>query len=178
MRQVLYILLLISFLQAKNSQVVLQTNSGDIRLILFDDIAPLAVKNFKTLIKKGYYNNIYFHRIIKNFMIQGGDPTGSGAGGESIYGHVFKDEINANYKFDKPGILAMANRGPNTNGSQFFITTVQTPWLNGYYTIFGKVADKKSFMVVKAIESIPTDPHDRPIYRKKATIIKAYVVEK
>ena len=163
---------------ASNPVAVLETTQGVIRLELRSDLAPKAVENFVTHIKNGYYNGLTFHRIIKGFMIQGGDPTGSGAGGESIYGHVFKDEINANYKFDKPGILAMANRGPNTNGSQFFITTVQTPWLNGYYTIFGKVADKKSFMVVKAIESIPTDPHDRPIYRKKATIIKAYVVEK
>ena len=175
--QKIVFLLIALFLFAKESIVELNTGSGKIRLILFDDIAPLTVKNFKTHIKNGYYNNTFFHRIIKNFMIQGGDPTGTGRGGKSIYGGYFKDEISPKLKFNRPGLLAMANKGPNTNGSQFFITTVETPWLNGHYTIFGKIADKKSFLVVKKIESLPTDPFDRPIYRKKATIFSAKVIK-
>ena len=177
MKKIFLIFALVYILLAKNSIVELNTTQGAIKLILFDDKAPLAVKNFKTHIKNGYYNNTFFHRIIKNFMIQGGDPTGTGRGGKSIYGKYFKDEINKDLIFDKPGLLAMANKGPNTNGSQFFITTVQAPWLNGYFTIFGKVADKNSFLVVKKIESLQTDPWDRPIFRKKATIISAKIIK-
>lgn len=124
---------------ASHPKVELQTTQGDITLELYEDVAPLAVENFTTHVKNGYYNGLTFHRIIKNFMIQGGDPTGTGAGGESIWKKPFKDEFKSGVVFDKAGILAMANAGPRTNGSQFFITTAPTPWLNGYHTIFGRV---------------------------------------
>ena len=151
--------------------VVLETNMGKIELKLFPKAAPLAVENFTKLVQKGYYNGTIFHRVIKNFMIQGGDPTGTGMGGTSIWGKEFKNEYAPNLVFDRPYLLAMANRGPNTNGSQFFITVKPTPWLNGGYTIFGKVIKGKK--VVDAINSVPTDSHDRPL--KKVYIIKAYI---
>src|SRR5665213_3248097 len=122
----------------KSTIVVLETNQGNIELTLFADKAPKTVENFVGLVKKGYYNGLIFHRVIKGFMIQGGDPTGTGSGGTSIWGGDFADEIKPDLVFDKPGVLAMANRGPNTNGSQFFITTAVTTWLNGGYTIFGQ----------------------------------------
>ncbi|WP_275944504.1 peptidylprolyl isomerase [Nitrosophilus alvini] len=150
---------------------VLETNQGTIEIELRPDIAPKAVENFSTHIKNGYYNGIIFHRVIKNFMIQGGDPTGTGRGGESIWGKPFEDEFAPNVIFDKPGIVAMANRGPNTNGSQFFITTKPTPWLNGGYTIFGYV--KNGMDVVRKIEFAETDRWDRPIEDQK--ILKAYI---
>ncbi len=176
----LLVLLNIS-LYAKNvhPHVVLETTQGTIELELFPDAAPLAVENFTTLVKKGYYNKIAFHRIIKNFMIQGGDPTETGRGGESIWHKDFKDEFKANLVFDKPGILAMANRGPNTNGSQFFITTAKTPWLNGGYTIFGKVVDKDSLQTVYKLNEVATNGRsggDRPLERQE--IIKAYMKSK
>jgi peptidylprolyl isomerase len=155
----------------KNPIVVLQTNEGNITLKLYPKIAPKAVKNFVELSKRGYYNGVTFHRVIKGFMIQGGDPTGTGMGGKSIYGKVFENEYAPNVIFDKPGILAMANAGPNTNGSQFFITTKPTPWLNGGYTIFGKVIE--GFDTVKKIEMTKTDRRDRPL--KKEYIKKAVV---
>ncbi len=154
-----------------NPVVVLETNQGDITLELFPKVAPKAVKNFIELSKKGYYDSIIFHRVIKGFMIQGGDPTGTGRGGESIYGGVFENEYAPNVTFNKPGILAMANAGPNTNGSQFFITTAVTPHLNGGYTIFGKVI--KGYDVVQKIENTPTARGDRPLSKqviKKATV--------
>lgn len=154
-----------------NPIVVLETNQGDITLELFPKIAPKAVKNFIELSKKGYYNGLIFHRVIKNFMIQGGDPTGTGRGGESIYGGVFENEYAPNVTFNKVGILAMANAGANTNGSQFFITTAVTPHLNGGYTIFGKVI--KGYDVVKKIESVKTARGDRPL--EKQVILKATV---
>jgi len=156
-----------------NPHVILETNQGKIELELFPDIAPKAVKNFIELSKKGYYDGVIFHRVIKHFMIQGGDPTGTGMGGESIYGDVFENEYKPNVVFDKPGLLAMANRGPNTNGSQFFITTVPTPHLNGGYTIFGKVV--KGYDVVTKIENTKTGRYDRPI--QKQVIKKAYIVK-
>jgi peptidylprolyl isomerase len=156
-----------------NPTVVLETTQGNISLELFKDVAPKAVENFTTHIKNGYYNGIIFHRIIKNFMIQAGDPTGTGRGGNSIWNKPFDDEISSKYSFNKAGILAMANRGPNTNGSQFFITTKETPWLNGGYTIFGKVKDKESYIVVQKLENVSTARSDRPITEQK--IIKAYI---
>lgn len=159
-----------SVLYAKD-EVVLQTNEGNITLKLFPRIAPKACENFTTLAKKGYYNGTTFHRVIKNFMIQGGDPTASGAGGESKWGKSFEDEFGANVVFDRAGILAMANRGPNTNGSQFFITTKPTPWLNGRHTIFGEVVD--GFKTLTKIENTQTGSRDKPI--KDITIIKAVV---
>ncbi|MFA5271827.1 MAG: peptidylprolyl isomerase, partial [Candidatus Omnitrophota bacterium] len=110
--------------------VVLETNKGKIEIKLMPDIAPKACENFIKLVEKGYYDGIIFHRVIKNFMIQGGDPTGTGRGGNSVWGKPFEDEVSSSVAFNKPGLLAMANAGSSTNGSQFFITTIPTPWLN------------------------------------------------
>ncbi len=155
----------------KPSHVILKTNKGDITLQLFWDVAPKACENFTSLVRKGYYNGTIFHRVIKNFMIQGGDPTGTGMGGESIWGEPFEDEFKPNVIFDKPGLLAMANRGKNTNGSQFFITVAPAMWLNGGYTIFGKVV--KGMETVFKINKIKTGQYDRPI--EKVVIKKAYI---
>ena len=149
----------------KNTFVTLKTNQGDIKLKLFPEIAPKACENFVKLAEKGYYDGIIFHRVIKDFMIQGGDPTGSGCGGESIWGTPFEDECNLKVAFDKPGLLAMANAGPGTNGSQFFITTVETPWLHMHHTIFGEVAE--GYDVVKKIENSPTGFMDKPVKEQK-----------
>ncbi len=170
MRKIVFIFLFVFYLFA-NPIVVLQTNQGDVELELNPKIASLAVGNFMALVKKGYYNGVIFHRVIKGFMIQSGDPTGTGMGGESIWGKPFKDEFYPNVVFDKPFLLAMANRGPNTNGSQFFITVAPAPWLNGGYTIFGKVI--KGQEVVKKIENVATDKANRPLKEQK--IIKAYI---
>ncbi|MEA3512855.1 MAG: peptidylprolyl isomerase [Campylobacterota bacterium] len=173
MKKLIIILSSIVFLYGANPIAVLQTTQGDIELELRPDIAPLAVENFSTHIKNGYYDGIIFHRIIKRFMIQGGDPTGTGRGGESIWGKSFKDEFTHKAMFNKPGILAMANAGRNTNGSQFFITTVETPHLNGRHTIFGYVKDQKSYAVVRKLENVETKRGDRPVVEQK--IIKAYM---
>ena len=151
--------------------IVLETNQGSIEIELMPQVAPKACENFTKLAEKGYYNGLIFHRIIKEFMIQGGDPTGTGSGGQSIWGKAFEDETNIDVKFNKPGILAMANAGRNTNGSQFFITTAKTPWLNQNHTIFGKVV--AGYDVVQKIESVSTGANDRPVAEQK--ILKAYV---
>lgn len=155
----------------KKTVVIFETSLGNIELTLMPDIAPKTCENFVGLVQKHYYDGIIFHRVIKNFMIQGGDPTGTGAGGESIWNKPFADECVANVKFEKPGLLAMANRGPATNGSQFFITTVATPWLNMRHTIFGEVT--AGYDIVKKMEAVKTDPRDRPVEAVK--ILKAYV---
>ena len=176
MKKLLLILSSIICLYASNPIAVLQTTQGDIEIELRPDIAPLAVENFATHIKNGYYDGLIFHRIIPRFMIQGGDPTGTGRGGESIWKKAFKDEFNSKAMFNKSGILAMANSGKNTNGSQFFITTVATPHLNGYHTIFGYLKDKKSFKVIKLLENVPTAGRyggNKPLKEQK--IIKAYL---
>lgn len=170
-------LVLSLFAEDKNPHIVLETTQGKIEIELFSDIAPLAVENFTTHIKNGYYNGIAFHRIIKNFMIQGGDPTESGRGGESIWKKDFKDEYK-NKTFNKAGILAMANRGPYTNGSQFFITTAATPWLNGKHTIFGEIT-ASSLVTINKLNNVATlgrSGADRPLQRQE--IIKAYILEK
>ncbi len=160
--------------QTSDVIVVLQTSKGDITLKLYPKVAPLAVKNFITLVKRGYYNHTIFHRIIKNFMIQGGDPTGTGRGGESIWHKPFKDEFKQGYTFDKAGILAMANAGPNTNESQFFITTKPAGWLNGNYTIFGKViGTKKALDRLNDVQTAGSYNHYRPL--TKQYLIKAYI---
>jgi peptidylprolyl isomerase len=151
--------------------VILETNAGKIEIKLFPDAAPKACENFTKLVEKGYYNGLIFHRVIKGFMIQGGDPTGTGRGGESIWGKPFEDEFKSDVVFDRPGILAMANAGPGTNGSQFFITTVPTQWLTGRHTIFGEVVS--GFDVVQKIESTAVGSQDRPVQEQK--IIKAYL---
>jgi len=151
--------------------VVLETNQGIIEIKLMPQAAPKACENFTRLIQKGYYNGTIFHRVIKNFMIQGGDPTGTGRGGESIWGGPFEDEVRLDVKFDRSGLVAMANAGPNTNGSQFFITTVATPWLNMHHTIFGEVV--LGYEVVQRIEGAPVESGAKPIVEQK--IIKAYL---
>jgi peptidyl-prolyl cis-trans isomerase B (cyclophilin B) len=126
----------------------IKTNKGDIRLTLFPDKAPLTVLNFVNLSKRGFYNNLKFHRVIPDFMIQGGCPLGTGTGGP---GYRFKDEFAPGLKHDKPGMLSMANAGPNTNGSQFFITHVPTPWLDNRHSIFGEVVGAADQKVVNSI---------------------------
>ena len=143
----------------EKSVVVLETNQGTIEIELMPGIAPKACENFISLTKKGYYDGIIFHRVIKGFMIQCGDPTGTGRGGESAWGKPFDDEFDKKASFDSPGILAMANAGPGTNGSQFFIVTEQAQSsLDGSYTAFGQVADDASMTVVRAIAAVPTGP--------------------
>jgi cyclophilin family peptidyl-prolyl cis-trans isomerase len=135
----------------------MQTNQGAIEIELFDDDAPKTVENFKKLANDGFYNGVIFHRVIPDFMIQGGDPTGTGTGGP---GYQFEDEFN-DHKVER-GALAMANAGPNTNGSQFFIVTAEaTPWLDGKHTVFGKVTS--GMEVVDTIEQTETDPRDKPL---------------
>lgn len=151
--------------------MVMETNQGTIEIALMPDVAPKTCENFIKLAEKGYYDGLTFHRIIQEFMIQGGDPVGNGTGGESIWGKPFEDEVSANVTFDSPGLLAMANAGPNTNGSQFFITTIDTPWLHMRHTIFGKVV--KGMDVVSKIEKTETDAMDRPL--QKQYIKKLYL---
>ena len=140
------------------SQATMHTSKGPIAIELFDEDAPKTVDNFTKLAKDGFYDGLTFHRVIEDFMIQGGCPLGTGTGGP---GYSFEDEINEN-KIIR-GALAMANAGPGTNGSQFFITLGQTPWLNFKHTIFGEVADQASRDVVDAIGSTPVGSGDRPV---------------
>jgi cyclophilin family peptidyl-prolyl cis-trans isomerase len=152
---------------------VIKTNMGNIEIKLFEDKTPKTVQNFVGLAKKGYYNGVIFHRVIDNFMIQGGDPTGTGRGGESFGGGKFEDEIVPSLTFDKPGCVAMANAGQNTNGSQFFITTVPTPWLNGHHTIFGEVVNGMD--IVNKISKVETTkPYDRPV---KDVVMNEVIIE-
>ncbi|XP_077987481.1 peptidyl-prolyl cis-trans isomerase-like 1 [Glandiceps talaboti] len=150
--------------------VVIETSMGRITIELYWQHAPITCRNFAELAKRGYYNNCKFHRIIKNFMIQGGDPTGTGKGGASIYGKNFEDEISPVLKHTGAGVLSMANSGPNTNGSQFFITLAPTQWLDGKHAIFGRVYGGMS--VVNRMGMIETDAQDRP--RDDVKILKAY----
>ena len=131
-------------------KAIIKTNKGEINLNLFSEAAPVTVLNFINLANRGYYNNTIFHRVIEEFMAQGGDPTGTGMGGP---GYSFGDEVYNGYLFDKPGYLAMANAGPNTNGSQFFITTVITEWLNNNHTIFGEVVSESDLEIVKSLKN-------------------------
>ena len=151
-------------------QAVLETTQGQIVIALYPVQAPRTVENFLGLVKKGYYNGTVFHRVIRNFMVQGGDPSATGRGGESIWGKPFEDEFSPGLTFDRVGVLAMANAGPNTNGSQFFITVGKTPWLNRHHTIFGEVVS--GFSAIEAISRVPTGPGDRPLEEQK--IIRAY----
>ncbi|WEG72912.1 peptidylprolyl isomerase [Vagococcus intermedius] len=174
--------------EAEGTVVTMKTNKGDISFKLFDDIAPKTVANFVGLAKKGYYDGVIFHRVIPDFMIQGGDPTGTGMGGESIYGESFEDEFSSKV-FNLRGALSMANAGPNTNGSQFFIVQNKnvpsnmlgqlteagfpddiiteygkggTPWLDSRHTVFGHVLEGMD--VVDEIGSVQRGPQDRPVY--------------
>ena len=172
----------------KNPLVTVHTNLGDFTLELFPEVAPKTVENFVTHAKNGYYNGVIFHRVIEDFMIQGGDPTGTGMGGESIYGRTFEDEFSRE-AFNLYGALSMANAGPNTNGSQFFIVTAKqvpaqmlkqlkdggwpeeiveeyakvggTPWLDHRHTVFGRVVEGMD--VVLKIEGVKRNAQDRPL---------------
>lgn len=139
---------------------VIHTTYGDIHLTLYKDDAPKAVENFTVHAKRGYFNGLLFHRVVKDFVIQTGDPLGDGTGGSSIWDHSFEDEISK-HRHDAPGVLSMANSGPNTNGSQFFITTMPTPHLDGKHTIFGKVT--KGMDVVRSIERVKVDKFQKPL---------------
>ena len=172
-------------LNTSNPLVTVHTNHGDFKLELFPEIAPKTVENFVTHAKNGYYNGVIFHRVIEDFMIQGGDPTGTGMGGESIYGRTFEDEFSRE-AFNLYGALSMANAGPNTNGSQFFIVTAKqvpaqmlkhggwpeeiveeyakiggTPWLDHRHTVFGRVVEGMD--VVLEIEGVKRNGQDRPL---------------
>ena len=175
-------------LNTSNPLVTVHTNHGDFKLELFPEIAPKTVENFVTHAKNGYYNGVIFHRVIEDFMIQGGDPTGTGMGGESIYGRTFEDEFSRE-AFNLYGALSMANAGPNTNGSQFFIVTAKqvpaqmlkqlkdggwpeeiveeyakvggTPWLDHRHTVFGRVVEGMD--VVLKIEGVKRNAQDRPL---------------
>lgn len=138
----------------------IKTSMGNFTVELYSQHAPRTVRNFIDLAKKGYYDGVIFHRIIRDFMIQGGDPTGTGRGGESTYGGKFEDEITRELKHTGAGILSMANTGPNTNGSQFFLTLAPCPWLDGKHTIFGRVY--AGMDVIKRLGNVQTDANDRP----------------
>ncbi len=155
--------------------VLMKTSLGDVKLELYPDKAPETVKNFLRYLDEGFYDGTLFHRVIGGFMIQGGDPTATGRGGESIWKKPFEDEFKPGVVFDRAGLLAMANAGPNTNGSQFFITVAPTPWLNGHHTIFGEVVEGMD--TVRKLELVETNGRyggDRPI--EKVFIRKAYVL--
>jgi len=140
----------------KSYSATLKTEKGDIDIYLHADKVPTTVNNFVFLARQGFYNGTIFHRVISNFMAQGGDPTGSGRGGP---GYEFKDEFHPSLKHDKPGVLSMANAGPNTNGSQFFITHVPTPWLDNKHSVFGEITNGTEVLL-----SIPPRNPERPEY--------------
>lgn len=176
-------------IQENEIKATMHTNKGDMTLKLFPDIAPKTVKNFVELSKQGYYNGVTFHRVINDFMIQGGDPTASGMGGESIYGHPFEDEFSMN-AFNLYGALSMANAGPGTNGSQFFIVQMKelpgqmldqledggwpkeiveayrerggTPWLDQKHTVFGQLIEGEE--TLEDIANVKVGPQDKPVY--------------
>jgi len=154
---------------APTTHCVLETSAGSFIVELYYAHAPRTCENFIGLANSGYYDGTVFHRIIKDFMIQGGDPTGTGRGGECIWGGKFGDEITRDLKHVGAGVLSMANAGPNTNGSQFFITLAPTPWLDGKHTIFGRVS--AGMGIVQRLGSVPVDASDRP--RDTVTLYKA-----
>ena len=143
-------------------KIKIETTAGDIYADLYQKEAPKTVANFMKLANEGFYNGIVFHRVIPDFMVQTGDPTGTGSGGP---GYTFADEFSPNLKHDKPGVLSMANSGPNTNGSQFFITQVPTPWLNNKHSVFGQVT--QGMDVVNKIAAAPRDRQDKPLQEIK-----------
>ena len=154
----------------KKTTATVKTNLGTFVIELFTDKAPKTTGNFITLAEKGFYDSVIFHRVIPGFMIQGGDPTGTGRGGPD---YKFDDEFHPSLKHTEEGMLSMANSGPNTNGSQFFVTVAPTPWLDGKHAIFGKVIE--GLDVVHKIENTPTIPGDRPkvkVVMEKVTINK------
>lgn len=144
---------------------------GTVTVEMYWRHAPNTCRNFMELVRRGYYNNTKFHRIIRDFMIQGGDPTGTGKGGQSIYGPTFEDEISPDLKHTGAGILSMANAGPDTNGSQFFITLAPTQWLDGKHTIFGRI--QNGMAVVKRIGLVECDKNDTPV--DDVRMVRAYI---
>ena len=144
--------------QVANRIAVFETNKGTFEIELFEDKVPVTTKNFIDLVDKGFYNGLIFHRVIDGFMIQGGDPEGTGMGGP---GYTIPDEFNKDLRHDSEGILSMANAGPNTGGSQFFITLAATPWLDGHHAVFGKVIEGMD--VVRAIGKVKCDGRDKPL---------------
>ncbi|MDY6400078.1 MAG: peptidylprolyl isomerase [Synergistales bacterium] len=146
-----------------------ETNMGNFKIELYSDLAPNTVKNFVDLANKNFYDGVIFHRVIDNFMIQGGDPTGTGMGGP---GYQIPDEFGKGLKHDSKGILSMANAGPDTGGSQFFITLVPTPWLDGHHAIFGHVVE--GMEVVEKIGHTKTDRRDRPV---EDVVIKSIIID-
>ncbi|MCK5598142.1 peptidylprolyl isomerase [bacterium] len=143
---------------AERTNIIMHTTMGDIKIELFDDLAPITAENFKTLSQKGFYNGVIFHRVIDGFMIQGGCPDGNGRGGP---GYNIKDEFHPELKHEGIGILSMANAGPDTGGSQFFITLTDTPHLDGKHAVFGKVVSGLEY--VEEIGHTPTDGADKPL---------------
>lgn len=139
---------------------ILRTTMGDIQIKLFPELVPKTVENFVTHSRSGYYDNVIFHRVIKSFMLQTGDPLGDGTGGTSIWGNEFEDEFHHDLKHDRAYTVSMANAGANTNGSQFFITTVPTPWLDNKHTVFGRAVTGMD--VIHNIENLKTDKADKP----------------
>ena len=150
-------------------KATLETSKGKIVIELYNDKAPKTVENFVTLTNKGFYNGLVFHRVIPGFMIQGGDPSGDGTGGP---GYTFDDEFSDDLHHDGAGVVSMANRGPDTNGSQFFITLDATPWLDGKHTIFGRVVEGED--IVAQIGAVERDENDRP---KTAVTIKRVSIQ-
>ena len=155
---------------AEPATAVFTTNMGTFEVQLATDLAPNTCANFISLAEKGFYNNLIFHRVIADFMIQGGDPNGDGTGGP---GYEIKDEFHPALRHDAAGVLSMANRGPNTGGSQFFITVRPTSWLDGHHAVFGKVS--KGMEVVYKIALVPTNYQDKPI---KPVVIEKITIEK
>ena len=141
-----------------NRFAIFDTNMGKFKIELFEDKAPITTQNFIKLVNDKFYNGLIFHRVIPNFMIQGGCPEGTGRGGP---GYTIKDEFHPDLKHDSKGILSMANAGPNTGGSQFFITVAPTPWLDGHHSVFGKVVE--GMEVVESISKVQTGRNDRPL---------------
>lgn len=157
----------------KKGYVKIRTSLGDINVELHCDIAPKACENFIGLCEAGYYDNTIFHRNIKSFMIQGGDPTGTGRGGESIWKKSFKDEFRSNLVHEGRGILSMANSGPGTNNSQFFFTYRSAPWLNNKHTVFGRVVG--GIETLRVMEAVPSDENDRPTHEIKLLGTEVFV---
>ncbi|MEG6584654.1 peptidylprolyl isomerase [Dendrosporobacter sp. 1207_IL3150] len=153
----------------KNSIAVFETSKGSFKVELFEDKAPKTTKNFITLVNKGFYNGLIFHRVIDGFMIQGGDPKGNGTGGP---GYTIPDEFDSSLRHSSEGILSMANAGPNTGGSQFFITLEATPWLDNKHSVFGKVVE--GIEVVRAIGKVKTKAQDKPI---EDVVVKKITIE-
>lgn len=157
---------------AKNNgtKVLLETNMGEITIRLYDQKAPITTDNFKKLVSEGFYDGTIFHRVIPEFMIQGGDPSGTGTGGP---GYTIEDEFHPDLKHSKPGILSMANAGPDTGGSQFFLTVAPTPWLDGKHSVFGEVIE--GLDVAVAISEVDRNRRDKPLSDVK--IVKASIIE-